>query len=277
MTTFKLVDKETKSKIILELSLDSKNVLKSSIKTALKDGEKLWQYEDQKALLKEFNSELFELYKLSGFGFDSESLHFSANAFYFCKKAREQVGNDLIIREDVQEKVSNLWVSLQNHPVFDKAFENYGDCLVEYLKEYLNTNKDLYKYFNKDRSLSHWEEQLIKKGKGPFYGGITNSKNNPRKGCLYLHLENFFDSISLYKQLQEDLKYSYRVEMVPTRDVWTPERLANYLGTGITEVYKMLCSSKYSEFEKLANNLVEDCAEVKKASLKSLVEKYNVK
>lgn len=276
MKTFKFKDKQTKTSLVVEMGLDSNKCLKAGVKTLYLNGEKCWN-SSQKGLevLKTFDPELAELASLSGYGLDSASMHFEANTLYYCKQTKEQLGKDIIIREEVQESCSLLWESLNNHQVFDKAFKVCGEWLVGYLKSYINKSSEHYEYFNADRALSHYVKELGKRHN--IFGGITKSIKSPEKGCLYLLMKDYFEGLRKYKSLQDDLKYTNRTEMINRSDVWTPERLADELNVNIKVIYRLMCAPNPSTFERDAKLLIHDMVEMKIDRLNYLVDKYNVK
>lgn len=219
--TFKLVDKNSKSKVIVIVSTSKDNELNVSIKQARSGGVNHWQTGDKEALLKQFSPELFELNKLSGVNvLTGVNPWKQTNINYFFERTAATLGKHVVTKEQHEENLRTLEKALENHPLFEltrKHGEHNGihTNLIEYINKY-----DDHSYRDFSKSADHWIEQINNNR-----GWLTMMQ----KDRMIKKIREFFKDLTEYqteRKVYDRNKHKYTAK----NDYWDITRLSAYTG-----------------------------------------------
>ena len=269
-------DKDTNSKILLDvkwlqLKGNKHPYLSVDVRRVKSNGVSIEGYSKERiAIMKGLNLDFAFLAESGCCNLDGSGMHQVSNVHYHFKLAKDSFGKYVYTSEDHQQKLSTLKDNLDGHPIFKTLFKELGHSKDKYLKEYLNTNGDLYQYFNSDRAFNHWNPQFKKNFNG---GGMLNRWGKSFKSgepTPENHLKNFFDTLQELKKLREDFKYK---TLPSVKDVWTPDRLAKVHNIPLEQVFYILSNV---DMEPLIKPYSDMITATRYAKLKELTIKYKI-
>lgn len=259
MKTIKVSNPKTKTKFLVKA--EYKNYLSVHIQQAIVDGENIYDYKKQLEKLKQFDLDLYNLCNFHLGKLGSVGNNYKSNAAYYAKLCRDQLGKTYYTREDHNEKLATLKAGLRDHKLFTVLSPSAIQIKL-YIEDYLNESTDLFKYNDFSKSIDHWENQLIK-AIGVY----------PYKNRVKVQLEQFFNDLQQYRDLQN--KYKYKT-LISSDDLWNCERLAEYLDCDIDQVFKVICSNSEENLKKELDLLLKSTIILREETLKALLNKYNL-
>jgi hypothetical protein len=266
MNKIKFVDKESNSKVLLsvywsQLKGNKQPYLSVTIHQVKLNGSLVYNWKDQLAAIKQINLELFNIVNLHLSNKDG-SRGVLENANYYYSLTRNQLTNP--IKYTSEQKASDLKAcrdALHNGEILNKVERLCGYDAVKYLKEYLIESGDLFKYKDLNKARVHWVNQYENQNGLLFRGKTLKDK-------VESVFSLFFETLDKYRKLKNDYKSHPSVN-----DIWTAERLTEFLGCTLAEVYKMLVTGDTSTLNAIVNERIQSDI----IFIDEMTDKYNIK
>jgi hypothetical protein len=234
MKKIKFVDKENKSKILLTVYWDKlkgnkQAYLSVTINQVVLNGTRIEGWKEQKEAIKLINLELFNLVSLHLMDMDGSNVTLS-NASYYYSLTKNQLHEPINYTREQKQKDLLAYKQILNDPlVFSTIEKHCGVKALINLKEYLIESGDLFKYKDFTTSFDFW----VKNYSNSTSYGYSSGKMITKK--LTEMFKVFFETLTKYRKLKQDYK-----TYPSLNDIWTPERLTDFLGCDISRVYEML-------------------------------------
>lgn len=228
------------------------------------EGRKLY-----KKALKEIAPDIYDLYCSHLVNMDNyNNLHEYSNGWYFIEQTRRYLWDKPITVEQKREELKNLKqgiiddfnqvVKVWNIKGYCETLNKFKECLQNLQKQ------DYYNYprYSKETMIG-W---FCRIGSGLF----VTQKNKKITESLF---NDIFTNIESIRKLEQDLRYPTIRGWISKTDIWTVERLAEYLDLDLltTKMLVIECENK-EDFEKFLQPKVKD----RKKRLQELTEKYSI-